>query len=201
MSSSIRLLARLGSPVPRNGGDMPPRSIVDQFPEEIREELNQKLIKNSFGKYTDLTGWLNKKGYKISRSALHAYGQSFEERVDALQIATEQARALVESSPDDDDAMGNALVRLTQEKLFQLLMKLQVDPAKISLPQLTRAIADLGRVSIVQKQWRANLREATEKAAASVEKVVREGGLSKETAAWARREILGIRKALDDTGK
>ncbi len=180
---------------------MPPRSKVDQLPEEIRQTLNQKLIWNSFGNYTELAAWLEQEGYKISRSAIHAYGQSFEERVDALQIATEQARALVESSPDDDDAMGNALVRLTQEKLFQLLMKLQVDPKKISLPQLTRAIADLGRVSVVQKKWRSAVREATAKAAASVEKVVREGGLSKETAAWARREILGIRKALDDSGK
>ena len=180
---------------------MPPRSKVDLLPENIRQALNQKLIWNSFGNYTDLAAWLETEGYKISRSAIHAYGQSFEERVDALQIATEQARALVESSPDDEDAMSGALVRLTQEKLFRLLLKLPVDPEKISLPQLTRAIADLSRVSIVQKKWRSAIREATAKAAESVEKVVREGGLSKETADQIRREILGIRKALDDPGK
>ena len=50
---------------------MPARSAVGQLPEEIRDEINRRLVENSFSGYAQLAGWLRELGYQISKSALH----------------------------------------------------------------------------------------------------------------------------------
>ena len=168
------------------------RSAVERLPDDTQKELNRRLIRNAFGDYDGLTAWLAEQGFEISRSAVHRYGQKFEERVRALRIATQQAKAIVEEAPDDQGTMSDALVRLTQEKLFGVLMDLQVDPETIELPKLTRAIADLGRASVQQKRWMTEVREKAEAAASAAEKIASKGGLSADSVAELRRQILGI---------
>jgi hypothetical protein len=168
------------------------RSAVERLPDDTQKELNRRLISNAFGDYDGLTAWLAEQGFEISRSAVHRYGQKFEERVRALRIATQQAKAIVEEAPDDQGTMSDALVRLTQEKLFGVLMDLQVDPETIELPKLTRAIADLGRASVQQKRWMTEVREKAEAAASAAEKIASKGGLSADSVAELRRQILGI---------
>lgn len=174
---------------------MPPRDAISQLPDSIRQELESRLIQGGFAGYSELAEWLEAQGFAISKSAIHRFGQKFEDRVQALKLATGQARALVEASPDDEGAVGEALMRLVQEKLFGILLEFEVsDPSKINLGAIAKAIASLGRTSIAQKKYATEVRERTAAAAKNVEQLVRKGGLSRETAAEIRREILGIAK-------
>jgi hypothetical protein len=174
---------------------MPPRDAVSQLPEELRAQIDSRLIKGGFSGYEELAAWLQEQGFAISKSALHRYGQKFEDRVQALKMATGQAKALVESSPDDEGAVGEALMRLVQEKLFAILLEFEVtDPSKLNLGAIAKAIASLGRTSIAQKKYATEVKERAQAAAASVEKLVKKGGLSAETVRDIRREILGIAK-------
>lgn len=136
---------------------MPPRSKVLQLPDDLRRALEQRLVAGSFSDYEGLAAWLSEQGYQISKSALHRFGSTFEERLGALKLASEQARAVVAHSPDDEGAMNEALVRLTQEKLFGVLMDLQVEPESLDLQKLARAIADLSRSSVQLKKYRAEV--------------------------------------------
>ncbi len=131
---------------------MPARSKVDLLPEDVRQALEQRLIAQSFSGYESLAEFLQEKGFEIAKSSLHRWGTRFEERVRALKIATDQAKAIVEASPDDEGAMTDALMRLTQEKLFGVLLDLEVDPETIELPKLTRAIADLSRGTVTRRR-------------------------------------------------
>lgn len=174
---------------------MPPRDAISQLPDEVREQLEARLIKGGFAGYAELSAWLEEQGYAISKSALHRFGQKFEDRVQALKLATGQAKALVDASPDDEGAVGEALMRLVQEKLFGILLEFEVtDPSKINLGAIAKAIASLGRTSIAQKKYATEVRERAAAAAKNVDQLVRKGGLSRETAAEIRREILGIAK-------
>ena len=168
---------------------MPPRSKVATLPAEVKAWLDQALAENNFSDYEALAQELTERGYAISKSALHRYGQNFEERLSALKMASEQARAVVAAAPDEEGAVNEALMRLVQEHLFKLLMS---ECDQIDLPKVAKAVAELGKASIAQKKWQAEVRAKAEAAATEVEKIAKKGGLDAETVAEIRREILGV---------
>lgn len=168
---------------------MPPRGKVAQLPPELKAWLDQYLVENNFSGYEALSAALAERGISIGKSALHAYGQSFEDRLSALRMASEQARAVVAAAPDEEGAVNEALMRLVQEHLFKMLM---AQDGKIDLPKVAKAVAELGRAAVVQKKWQAEVRAKAEAAAQAVEKIARKGGLNTDTVAEIRREILGV---------
>lgn len=168
---------------------MPPRSKVGTLPAEVKAWLDQALVENNFSGYEALSAELAERGYSIGKSALHAYGQSFEDRLSRLRMASEQAKAVVTAAPDEEGAVNEALMRLVQEHLFNLLM---TEGGKVDLPKVAKAVAELGRASVVQKKWLAEVKARAEVAAQAVEKIVRKGGLNAETVNEIRRQILGV---------
>lgn len=168
---------------------MPPRSKVASLPKAVKAWLDKALAENNFSEYETLAAELLAQGFAISKSALHRYGQDFESKLSALKVASEQARAVVAAAPDEEGAVNEALMRLVQEHLFKLLM---TDGDNMDLPKVAKAVAELGKASVVQKKWQAEWREKTEAAAARVEKIARKGGLNAATVAEIRREILGV---------
>ena len=171
---------------------MPRRSKVIDLPIEIRQELEKRLMANAFSDYEGLSAWLAEQGYELSRSAVHRYGQSFEDRVGALRLATEQARVLCEASPDDDGVMGEALMRLAQERMFGLLVEMEVDPEKVDITKLVRSISELSRSQVGLKQYQAKVRASVDAAKKALESASKSGGISAETRQIIERELLGI---------
>jgi len=173
---------------------MPPRSKVASLPKAVKTWLDKALAENGFSEYETLAAELSAQGFSISRSSLQRYGQDFESKLSALKMASEQARAVVAAAPDEEGAVNEALMRLVQEHLFKVLMA-GADPEgknKFDLPKVAKAVAELGKASVVQKKWQAEWREKTEAAAARVEKIAKKGGLTAETVDEIRREILGM---------
>jgi hypothetical protein len=131
-------------------------------------------------------------GLQKSRGSLQRYGSAFERRIKTIGIATQQARALAEASPDREGSMTDALARLVQEKLFSVLVEAE-DIEDGQLTRIARAIADLGRATISQKRWQEEMRERLdEQKRAAAEKmgaVKSAGGLS-DAAYDAMRAIL-----------
>lgn len=137
---------------------MPKRSKVEALPQELKDWLDAELVKRGFADYVQLAADLRARGAEVSKSGLHRYGSKFEERLAQLKASTDQARAVVAASPDDEGAMNEALIRLTQDKLFNVLVELEVDPDSVNLSKLTRSIADLARSSVTQKRWQLDVR-------------------------------------------
>ena len=168
------------------------KSTVETLPKEVKEWLDRALVESNFSGYKLLAEAMKARGYEISKSAIHRYGQDFEDRLKTLKMVTEQARAVVQAAPDEDGAVNDALVRLTQEKLFGVLMEIEVDPETVDLAKLAKAVAELGKASVMQKRWLSEVRAKAEAAAANVEKIAKKGGLSSASVEQLRREILGI---------
>lgn len=171
---------------------MAPRSKVHALPAAVKKWLDEALVEGNFSGYDLLADELAKRGHTIGKSSLHRYGQQFEERLNALKLATEQARAVVQASPDDDDAMNQALIRITQEKLFTLMLDLEIDPAEVDIAKITRSIADLARSSTDAKKYAREVREKAKAAAEEVASTVKSAGLTDEAAEAIRAKILGI---------
>lgn len=169
---------------------MPPRSKVTSLPKAVKAWLDKALAENGFSEYETLAAELSAQGFAISRSSLQRYGQDFESKLSALKMASEQARAVVAAAPDEEGSVNEALMRFVQEHLFKML--LVEGDAKFDPYKMAKAVAELGKASVVQKKWQAEFREKAEAAASRVEKIAKKGGLNKETVDEIRREILGM---------
>lgn len=68
---------------------MAPRSKIAQLPPEMREFIEQWLVRHGFGNYdglvtsfhTEFADRLGELGLTISRAAFHRFGQDFQDRV------------------------------------------------------------------------------------------------------------------------
>lgn len=171
---------------------MPPRSKVNALPKAVKEWLDRALVDGNFGGYEALAAELKAKGYDISKTGLHRYGQAFEERMKMLKVSTEQARAVVEASPDDEDHMSQAILRVTQEKLFTLLMAMEVDPDTVDITKITHALTALTRSSTAVKDYARKVKAKAAEAAADVGDTLKGAGLSNEAVEAIKQRILGV---------
>ncbi|MDR1311116.1 MAG: DUF3486 family protein [Burkholderiaceae bacterium] len=176
------------------------RDSVTQLPKAVRDWLDKALIEENFTGYQLLETILREKGYTISKSAIHRYGQKIEKRFAAIKASTEAARLLTEGAADDQDARSEAVIALVQTELFESIVNLQeaaaedIDPQEriALLSKAAKNIATLARASVNQKKFRQEVQARAEAAAAAVAKVVKTGGLSDKVADTIRRHILGI---------
>lgn len=139
---------------------MPRRSKVHELPPELKEWLDAELVKRGFGDYVQLAADLKTRGADISKSALQRYGSPFEQRMAQLKMASEQARALVDAAPDEEDKLGAAVVRMTQEKIFNLLMELEINAEDVDVNKLFKNAAEIGKASVTQKRFSMEARAA-----------------------------------------
>lgn len=181
---------------------MPKRAAIELLPEEARKKVNQLLIDSNFAGYDQLADQINLllQDYdlelQISRSAIHRYGKDFQQRCEALRIATEQAKAIVEATPDDAGDMAEALQRLTQERLFSILVELEGDVTPRDLSAIARSVADINRTSVTTKKYAAEVRDKLEAKFKALE-AESGSGVSKrtidpETLRIIRQEVYGL---------
>jgi|SRR5208282_2478071 len=175
---------------------MPRRAkIATLLPQELRKELNTKMIANAFAGYTPLSEWLAGHGYKISKSSIHRYGRKLESRMEAVGRAAQQACAIVEVAPDEEGAMNEALMRLVQKRLFDVLMEDDsLDTAKLDIGEVATMVVTIGRASIDQKKFAQEVRAQAaiklRKARAEPE-VPRNKGIPPEVAQKIRNALRG----------
>jgi hypothetical protein len=167
------------------------RSKVLKLPEATRVELDSRLIRGGFSGYEELEAWLRSQGYEVGKSSIHRYGSKLDQRIAELKRSTDQAKALVAAAPDDSADMSEALMRLLQEKLFTLLMEMEVDPENANLAAIAKAMAPLARASISLKKYASEVQAKLSEASAKVSAEAASGRIPNLTAeALARiREI------------
>lgn len=173
---------------------MPPRAKVKTLPAEVKSWLDKALIESNFSDYQALEKALQEKGFSIGKSSLQRYGSDFEERLAAVRMATEQAKALVDGVEDDGDALSNGLIRLVQERTFQVLTRMSTDDAaaKASLSSLGKMVAELSKSSVELKKYRALVREKVQAASENVKQAAAKAGASPEFLKILEEEFLGI---------
>jgi len=183
---------------------MPRRSNIDSLPNDVRHWLERALTDSNFSGYCQLEEMLAERGYSISKSAIHRYGQKIERRFAAIKASTEAARILTEGASDDQDARSEAVIALVQTEMFESIINLQDASEEDIKPEdrlglLSKAaknIATLARASVNQKKFRMEVQEEARKQllaeqSKKLDALQKKGGVTAETQA-AIREALGI---------
>ena len=179
------------------------RSSVETLPEEVRRWLGQALQENNFSGYQALEAALRERGYVISKSAIHRFGQKIERRFAAIKASTEAARLLTEGAADDQDARSEAVIALVQTELFEAIINLQeADDEDVDaggritlLSKAAKNIATLARASVTVKKFRAEVKAQLEAKLNALEVESRSGSgrrFDAETLRIVREEIYGI---------
>lgn len=112
---------------------------IARWPAELRAELDRRLVSGGFRDYRGLSRWLEGRGYEISPTALNHYAHRFEQRLDAVRLATAQARAIVETAGGDDDRINRALARLVQTAMFEAVVEMNDTRRKFAAAERARA--------------------------------------------------------------
>ncbi len=172
---------------------MPQRNSVYLLPEEIKKELDTQLVKNQFSGYLELERWLREEGYEISKSSIHRYGSKFKKQLETIKLATEQAKVIANECDDEND-MADALSRLAQQKLFQVLVDLEDVPDDIELPKLVTAIATLNRSSVNVKKYSQEVKEKVKKAQEQIDDIGVKSGIPESVMENIKNSMLGITK-------
>lgn len=181
---------------------MPKREAVSTLPPEVKAWLDKSLLQGNFSGYELLEAELKGRGFQISKSAIHRYGQKFERRLAAIKASTEAARMLTEGAADDQDARSEAVIALVQTELFEVILNLQeaadeeieaADRVKL-LSGAAKNIAALSRASVNLKQYQAKVRadDAAKLARLEGEAEAGKGTLDLATIKRIREELYGI---------
>lgn len=179
---------------------MAPRSSIEQLPEEVRRWLERALTENGFSGYVELEKLLKEKGYQISKSAIHRYGQKIERRFKAIKDSTEAARLIAEGAEDEGDKRSEALMGLLQSSLFEALVDIEdAKDEKMTPMEKFQALSFAGKnvASLIQastklKAYQAEVKKRAAIAAEQTEKIIVQAGLSAETVKTIKAQILGI---------
>jgi hypothetical protein len=177
---------------------MPPRNKVTTAPKAVREWLDKQLADGSFSNYSQLTEELKARGFEVSRSAVHRYGSKLEQTMALAKATVDKAKAVVQASPDEDDAMTGAIMRLTQQHTLEMLMAMEFDPEQaklVDMNKLTLQVSRLVRSSIPLKNYQREQRERAKSVATDIAKTAKKAGLTDATVEMIRTKILGIPEA------
>jgi len=179
---------------------MPKKSkILTEVDSGTREKLNKKLVENGFSQYIDLADWLSEQGYTISKSSIHRYGKKLAQEYQAIAIAQSQAQVIAETLGDDEEAMSIALTKISQNKLMDAVVGVDVgayleeDVVK-NLPKLVGAIVKLNQSSVNLKKFQWEQKRRAELAAKEITQVAISGGLSDTSIDLIQQQIMGVVK-------
>ncbi|MEG8268707.1 DUF3486 family protein [Acinetobacter baumannii] len=175
-------------------------SSIDQLSNDDKAWLDKRFMDQGFCGYEEIAKILQERGYDISKSSVHRYGQKVEQKLAAVQASTQAAMMIADAAPDDSDMRSSAVLSLVQTELFNALIALQesenpdADPADriMLMAKAGKGIAEISKASVNQKKWESEVKERVQAAAKEVDKIVKKSGLSKETANEIRKQILGI---------
>lgn len=154
---------------------MPPRSIIETLPGELRDELNRRLLASGYGDLEGQAEWLRAQGVQIGKSAVGEYSKglkaSMEKALTRARTRVEAAKALGGLGDGDKAALLEANEMVLLDKLMDIMDewdgeawagggeeggdgKPVLAKKSAALAQLIRAASDLGGSARGTAKWR-----------------------------------------------
>jgi len=176
---------------------------IARLPVDLHDELDRRLTGSAFHSSRELSKWLAANGYTISHTSIHKYGQKFERRLEAIRIASEQARIVCAQYKDDDVSLQDALMRLVQSQMFDLLVAAKetakrtpkgrvADVIPINLTAVGRTVAGLLKVDVERRRWAERTKEKIAEVEETLEAAKKSDGLSENVVATIRGVLMAI---------
>lgn len=84
-------------------------SSIDQLSAEDKTWLDKRFMDKGFCGYEEIATILQERGYNVSKSSVHRYGQKVEQKLAAVQASTQAAMMIADAAPDDSDMRSSAV--------------------------------------------------------------------------------------------
>lgn len=179
------------------------KSAIERGPEEVRATID-KLIRQGRFTLDEMRAYVAEKHgeeHAPSRSGLHRYTVQQEAMLEKMRAIDSAARVVVEELGESpDDRAGALLVQSITTLAVDASLRAQAEGEEPSIEEV-RKLARAARDVISARTMNLKERQAIEKAAreklqreqsAALDKIVKQGGLSADTAEDLRKQILGI---------
>lgn len=168
------------------------RSAISALPAELRARLDARLVADGFAGYERLEAWLADEGHAVGKSSIHRYGSELKTQYDEAMSDARALLALTRAAGDlgeagSELAASSAAILQTDIVRTVLQIRSEENPEKRAklLATLTRAQADIGRMSLSLDRYRAEQKERFSK----IDAAMATGALSAEEALAKVREL------------
>ncbi|KQI66996.1 hypothetical protein AN189_17865 [Loktanella sp. 3ANDIMAR09] len=191
---------------------MPPPRKIDLLPKELRDWLQDALKERGFSGYVELAADLNDKleerglEVRIGKSAVHAYGQEYEQMARAQEEASAWAVSWMEGNGLEEEAKRhNVLFQMITTLAFKVMKSQmlkegeEIDPRELAF--LGKMLKDVMSSSGMREKMTADQeKRIAEQAACEAKAAVADDltqnaktfGLTADTAAAIKARILGV---------
>lgn len=147
------------------------RNKVQSLPKAVRDWLDAALIDGNFSGYAALVDELRERGYEISKSGLHRYGSTLEQRIATVRDTALAMQMMDRATDGDGDSKSAGLMALIQTEIFNALLALKgleeeekPDPMKraaiLSMIAKNAAASVRGSIEVKKHQQAAASEEA-----------------------------------------
>ena len=192
---------------------MPARSKVAMLPEEVRNELERRIVERSFSGYHDLADWLQAQGYHIAHDSIQRHGARLSRHIEATKQLTHEAHAIAAAIDNSDTTVVDVSIQLIHQRILALLLEEpgssqesrregvsapDSDSARrqaLGLPDLarmTRILADLNRITMARQRLADTGGSQPRQPTRARHAKTSGGGLSEEAYHAIRNVLLGI---------
>ena len=174
------------------------RSKIARLPVDVRDAIVAAL---EAGKsYDEITAAIQAMGVEVSRSGVHRFGQKHQKTIERLKAQREIAQAMaLDMQGLADDRQGRLLIEMLQLLISRSTMQaVNEDEGSEGFDSkelyfISQAVKSLQQASNIDAEREAKIRAgALKAAAATVDDVAKERGLSAETVSAIRAKILGV---------
>lgn len=150
------------------------RSRVDEFPDEIRAELDSMLADVTIT-YQEIADNLTARGYQISRSAVGNYAMRHNAAAQRLKEAREQTTALLQFIRENQDVESTELASAIMiDGLTRRIATAEEDFDALPLDKAGHLLVQLQRSTIYKERWRKERLAAIEAVEKNVKRRMRQ---------------------------
>jgi len=192
---------------------MPARSKVAMLPEEVRTELERRIVERSFSGYHDLADWLQAQGYQIAHDSIQRHGARLGRKIEAMEQLTHEAHAIAAATYRSDTSVVDVSIQLIHHRILALLLEepgssQETNSASVPAPEsdsacrpalglpdlarITRILADLNRITIARQRQADTGGSQPRQPTRATHGKTSGGGLSEEAYHAIRNALLGI---------
>jgi hypothetical protein len=169
---------------------------------ESGAELDSKLKSGILSGHGAPPKSLRTKGDKIVEDRPRAFRNKLERKLALLRMVTEQATAVIEVSPDAENNLNAALLRLIQQHLFRMLVDLKTqDLGQEDIGKIAETVAQMTRATVLHQKWASEIKLKLAERVGNAKRELRAeakraaksgGGMSPDTERRIRRILTGI---------
>ena len=136
---------------------------IDLLPDEIKEQLDEALMDSS-NTYIEISGWLKKEGYNISKTAIGNYAIESKKLAYRMLETTAKVQEIVKIAKQnkDSEATTEAALQIASSKLAEKIALIEEELELLDAETTINLIVKLSRTKAYKDKIYAGLKDQYE---------------------------------------